>query len=63
MVQEMRVPNTAVGLRRLVQAITTEEAAVDTVLIAVERPDTPFGDGRGGARSRVSAINPKGMER
>ena len=62
-VDERRVPNTAAGLRRLLQALTMEEAAVDAVLIAVERPDTPFVDGLVGAGYTVYAINPKGIER
>lgn len=62
-VQEMRVPNTAIGLRRLLQAIQAEEMAAEAVVIAVERPDGPFVDGLVGAGYTVYAINPKAIER
>lgn len=62
-VDERRVPNTAAGLRRRLQTITTEEAAIAAVLIAVERPDTPVVDGLVGAGYTVYAITPQVMER
>ena len=62
-VQEMRVPNTATGLRRLLQAIEAEEPAAEAVVVAVERPDSAFVDGLAGADYTVYAINPKAIER
>ena len=62
-VAERRVPNTAAGRRRRLQTITTEEAAVAAVLIAVERPDTPVVDGLVGAGYTVNTITPQVMER
>jgi hypothetical protein len=63
LVAERRAPNTADGLRRLVQTITAEEPDADAVLVAVERPDSPCVDGLVGAGYTVYAINPKAIER
>lgn len=42
---ERRIPNTAAGLRRLLQTVMAEEPEPAEVLFAVERPDSPFVDG------------------
>jgi transposase len=62
-VQRLRVPHTAAGLKRLRGAIAAAEPAAAAVLVAVERPDGLLVGALLAAGYAVYALNPKSVER
>jgi transposase len=61
--RRLRVPHTAVGLRRLVAAIAEREPHASAVLVAIERPDGLLVEALLEAGYTLYALNPKAVER
>ena len=61
--RRLMIPHSAVGLRRLCEAVGALEPRTDAVLVALERPDGLLVEGLLASGYTVYALNPRAVER